>query len=88
MGDRLSAHACPRDIELIDSLPGTPSGKIQHYLPRGKAAGETERQRGNSLPAPLEIQGSIRSRRICSSVVYHVNIVVSMYIHYHIEIGQ
>ncbi len=31
---RLSAHAYPRRIEFVDSLPKTPSGKIQRFLLR------------------------------------------------------
>ncbi len=31
---RLSAHAYPREIELVDALPKTPSGKIQRFLLR------------------------------------------------------
>ena len=33
---RLSAHAYPREIEFMDSLPKTPSGKIQRFLLRDK----------------------------------------------------
>lgn len=32
--NRLSAHAYPREIEFVDSLPKTPSGKIQRFLLR------------------------------------------------------
>lgn len=32
----LSAHAYPREIEFIDELPKTPSGKIQRFLLRNK----------------------------------------------------
>jgi acetyl-CoA synthetase len=31
----LSAHAYPREIEFIDQLPKTPSGKVQRFLLRG-----------------------------------------------------
>ena len=31
---RLSAHAFPREIEFVDDLPKTPSGKIQRFLLR------------------------------------------------------
>lgn len=31
---RLSAHAYPREIEFVDVLPKTPSGKIQRFLLR------------------------------------------------------
>lgn len=34
---RLSAHAYPREIEFIDRLPRTPSGKLQRHLLKGKA---------------------------------------------------
>ena len=33
---RLSAHAYPREIEFMDSLPKTPSGKIQRFLLRDR----------------------------------------------------
>ncbi|MBS7456239.1 AMP-binding protein [Coralloluteibacterium stylophorae] len=32
---RLAAHAYPREIEFMDELPKTPSGKIQRFLLRG-----------------------------------------------------
>jgi acetyl-CoA synthetase len=32
--ERLSAHAYPREIEFIDALPKTPSGKVQRFLLR------------------------------------------------------
>ena len=31
---RLSAHAYPREIDFVDALPKTPSGKIQRFLLR------------------------------------------------------
>jgi acetyl-CoA synthetase len=31
---RLSAHAYPREIEFVDELPKTPSGKIQRFVLR------------------------------------------------------
>lgn len=34
---RLSTHAYPREIELVTSLPKTPSGKIQRFVLRGEA---------------------------------------------------
>jgi acetyl-CoA synthetase len=41
---RLSAHAYPREIEFVDQLPKTPSGKLQRFLLRtaeaAKAPGE------------------------------------------------
>lgn len=33
---RLSAHAYPREIEFLDELPKTPSGKIQRFLLRAR----------------------------------------------------
>lgn len=32
---RLSTHAYPRDIQFVDALPKTPSGKVQRFLLRG-----------------------------------------------------
>jgi acetyl-CoA synthetase len=32
----LSAHMYPREIEFLDQLPKTPSGKIQRYLLRAR----------------------------------------------------
>ena len=31
---RYSAHAYPRQVHVVDSLPRTPSGKVQRYLLR------------------------------------------------------
>ena len=39
---RLSAHAYPREIEFVEALPKTPSGKIQRFLLRQQ---EVERAR-------------------------------------------
>ena len=33
---RLSAHAYPREIEFLEELPKTPSGKIQRFLLRNQ----------------------------------------------------
>lgn len=33
---RLSAHAYPREVEFVDSLPKTPSGKIQRFVLRNE----------------------------------------------------
>lgn len=33
---RLSAHAYPREIEFLDALPKTPSGKVQRFLLRAR----------------------------------------------------
>jgi acetyl-CoA synthetase len=35
---RLSAHAYPREVEFVNSLPKTPSGKIQRFVLRQQAA--------------------------------------------------
>jgi len=34
---RLSTHAYPREIDFVNSLPKTPSGKIQRFILRGDA---------------------------------------------------
>lgn len=39
---RLSTHAFPREIEFIEELPKTPSGKIQRFLLRNQAREELE----------------------------------------------
>jgi acetyl-CoA synthetase len=31
---RLAAHAYPREVEFVDELPKTPSGKIQRFVLR------------------------------------------------------
>ncbi|WP_417501129.1 AMP-binding protein [Marinobacter sp.] len=38
---RLSTHAFPREIEFVDELPKTPSGKIQRFVLRNKAQEES-----------------------------------------------
>lgn len=38
---RLSTHAYPREIEFVDELPKTPSGKIQRFVLRNRAKEET-----------------------------------------------
>jgi acetyl-CoA synthetase len=38
---RLSAHAYPREIEFIEQLPKTPSGKLQRFIPRNNEAAKT-----------------------------------------------
>ncbi|MEX2476734.1 AMP-binding protein [Marinobacter sp.] len=38
---RLSTHAYPREIEFVDELPKTPSGKIQRFVLRNRAKDET-----------------------------------------------
>ena len=39
---RLSTHAFPREIEFVDELPKTPSGKIQRFMLRNRAEEESE----------------------------------------------
>jgi acetyl-CoA synthetase len=39
---RLSTHAFPREIEFIEALPKTPSGKIQRFVLRNQAREESE----------------------------------------------
>lgn len=39
---RLSTHAYPREIEFVDELPKTPSGKIQRFVLRNLARDETD----------------------------------------------
>ncbi len=36
--DRLSAHAYPREVTFVDQLPKSPSGKVQRYVLRERAA--------------------------------------------------
>jgi acetyl-CoA synthetase len=38
--DRLSTHAFPREIEFVNELPKTPSGKIQRFILRNQARDE------------------------------------------------
>lgn len=38
--ERLSTHAFPREIEFMDQLPKTPSGKIQRFILRKQAHDE------------------------------------------------
>lgn len=42
--ERLSSHAYPREIEFVETLPKTPSGKIQRFKLRAQAAAETENE--------------------------------------------
>lgn len=37
---RLSIYKCPRRIDYIDALPRNPSGKVQHFVLRDRAAAE------------------------------------------------
>jgi acetyl-CoA synthetase len=39
---RLSAHAYPREIEFLDQLPKTPSGKLQRFLLRTAEAAKSQ----------------------------------------------
>jgi acetyl-CoA synthetase len=39
---RLSAHAYPREVEFVDSLPKTPSGKIQRFVLRNDEVAKAE----------------------------------------------
>lgn len=39
---RLSTHAYPREIEFVDELPKTPSGKIQRFVLRNRAKDEAD----------------------------------------------
>ncbi|KKC24186.1 AMP-binding protein [Sphingomonas sp. SRS2] len=39
---RLSAHAFPREIEFVPSLPKTPSGKTQHFVLRAQEKARAE----------------------------------------------
>lgn len=39
---RLSAHAYPREIEFLDELPKTPSGKVQRFLLRARDKDQTQ----------------------------------------------
>jgi len=43
---RLSAHAYPREIEFVDALPKTPSGKIQRFLLRQQEVERAKAARG------------------------------------------
>ena len=44
---RLAAHAYPREVEFVDELPKTPSGKIQRFVLRQR---EIEKSHGSSGP--------------------------------------
>ena len=39
---RLSTHAFPREIDFMDELPKTPSGKIQRFILRQQARDEAD----------------------------------------------
>jgi acetyl-CoA synthetase len=43
---RLSAHVYPREIEFVDALPKTPSGKIQRFLLRQQEVERTKTAQG------------------------------------------
>ena len=38
---RLSAHAYPREIEFLEQLPKTPSGKLQRFVLRKREVDQT-----------------------------------------------
>lgn len=40
--NRLSTHAFPREIDFVDELPKTPSGKIQRFILRNQARDESD----------------------------------------------
>ena len=40
--NRLSTHAFPREIEFVEELPKTPSGKIQRFILRNRAKEEAD----------------------------------------------
>lgn len=40
--NRLSTHAFPREIDFVDELPKTPSGKIQRFILRNQACDESD----------------------------------------------
>lgn len=40
--ERMSGHAYPREIEFVDELPKTPSGKIQRFMLRKQAEDEAK----------------------------------------------
>jgi acetyl-CoA synthetase len=40
---RLSAHAYPREVEFVDGLPKTPSGKVQRFMLRNAEAAKAHR---------------------------------------------
>ena len=42
MRRRLSTHAFPREIDFMDELPKTPSGKIQRFILRQQARDEAD----------------------------------------------
>src|SRR5207249_10492899 len=39
---RLSAHAYPREIAFVESLPKTPSGKVQRFILRNRERFESK----------------------------------------------
>jgi acetyl-CoA synthetase len=47
---RLAAHAYPREIEFIDEIPKTPSGKIQRFILRQQ---EIEKAQATQARQPL-----------------------------------
>jgi acetyl-CoA synthetase len=49
--NRFAAHAYPRTIHIIDSLPRTPSGKVQRFVLREKRRNEMKNTAPKSAPA-------------------------------------
>ncbi|WP_125099071.1 AMP-binding protein [Leucobacter chromiireducens] len=47
--DQLAIYKCPRRIDYLDALPRNPSGKVQHFVLRERAASA---QRDSGLAAP------------------------------------
>ena len=43
---RLSAHAYPREIEFVEALPKTPSGKVQRFILRKQEAAKMQQSAG------------------------------------------
>jgi acetyl-CoA synthetase len=44
---RLSAHAYPREVEFVDELPKTPSGKIQRFVLRQREVEKSNKSSGS-----------------------------------------
>lgn len=45
---RLSAHAYPREVEFVESLPKTPSGKVQRFILRNQEIAKSRESQGTS----------------------------------------
>jgi acetyl-CoA synthetase len=50
---RYAAHAYPRRLHYVDSLPKTPSGKVQRFILRGKLRDGAEQRISQSAPRLL-----------------------------------